>query len=299
MAEVNARRNGELLRGLFHILMQHPEGMPAREALTKLRTQVQPTPWENGRFQAGGLRFDSIVRFATVDASKAGWMLKQKGQWTLTEPGREAFSKLPDPEAFFRRAKELYREWRDRTPKVSSDEQTESGEAEAEVEKAPEIIFEQAEEQAWNEVEQYLRAMPPYEFQELVASLLRAMGYHVSWVSPPGKDGGIDILAWGDPLGTRPPRIKVQVKRVGQNVSVDVLRSFMAVLGDDDVGLFVTTSSFTKDAIEEARTQAKRKVTLVDLERFFDLWVEHYDRLDDVARSRFPLQPVYFLAPGT
>lgn len=68
--------------------------------------------------------------------------------------------------------------------------------------KAVSITFEQAEEQAWSEIEQYLRAMNPYDLQELVASLLRAMGYHVSWIAPPGKDGGIDILAWSDPLGT-------------------------------------------------------------------------------------------------
>ncbi|HKB05347.1 MAG TPA: restriction endonuclease, partial [Gemmataceae bacterium] len=128
---------------------------------------------------------------------------------------------------------------------------------------------------------------------------LRAMGYHVSWVSPPGKDGGIDNLAWSDPLGTRPPRIKVQVKRVGQNVTVDGLRSFMALLGDDDVGLFVTTAGFTKDAEEEARTQEKRKVTLVNLEKLFDLWVEYYGRLDDEARRRLPLRPINFLAPET
>ena len=124
--------------------------------------------------------------------------------------------------------------------------------------------------------------------------MLRAMGYHVSWVAPPGKDGGIDIVAWSDPLGTRPPRIKVQVKRVGQNVNVDGLRSFMAMLGDDDVGLFVTTAGFTKDAEDEARTQEKRKVTLVNLDKLFDLWVENYGRLDDEARRRLPLRPITF-----
>jgi hypothetical protein len=31
-------------------------------------------------------------------------------------------------------------------------------------------------------------------------------------------------------------------KRVGHNVAVDELRSFMALLADDDIGLFVTTS---------------------------------------------------------
>jgi restriction system protein len=121
------------------------------------------------------------------------------------------------------------------------------------------ITYEQAEEQSWEEISQYLRKMNPYDFQELVAGLLRGMGYHVSWVAPPGKDGGIDIHAFTDPLGTQTPRIKVQVKRVKENVSVEGLRSFMAILGDDDVGLFVTTGGFTKDAQDEARIQQKRK----------------------------------------
>jgi restriction system protein len=242
------------------------------------------------------LRFDQIVRFATIDASKAGWMLKQKGQWSVTDQGREALKQFPDPGAFFRRAKELYGEWKGKQP-ASPDEPP--GTPEGGPEKVSELTFEEAQEQAWSEVEAYLRRMPPYDFQDLVASLLRAMGYHIAWVSPPGKDGGIDIVAWGDPLGTKPPRIKVQVRRIGQNVSVDELRSFMAILGDDDVGLFVTTSGFTKDAQDLARTQEKRKVTLVDLERFFDLWVEHYGSLGNEAMRRFPLQPIYFLAPGT
>jgi restriction system protein len=124
------------------------------------------------------------------------------------------------------------------------------------------------------------------------------MEYHVSWVAPPGKDGGIDIVAWSDPLGTRPPRIKVQVKRVEQKVNVDGLRSFMATLGDDDAGLFVSTGGFTKDAEEEARTQERRKVTLVDLDKLFDLWVEYYARLADDARRRLPLRAIQFLDPG-
>jgi len=45
------------------------------------------------------------------------------------------------------------------------------------------------------------------------------------------------------PYVTRPPRVKVQVKRQQQAVSVEGLRSFMAVLGDEDVGLFVCTGA--------------------------------------------------------
>ena len=71
----------------------------------------------------------------------------------------------------------------------------------------------------------------------------------------------------------------------------------MAVFDNDDVGLFVSTGGFTKDAEHEARTQANRKVTLVDPDRLFDLWVEHYARLSDTARQRLPLRPLNFLAP--
>jgi restriction system protein len=87
------------------------------------------------------------------------------------------------------------------------------------------------------------------------------------------------------------------VKRQQAAVTVDVVRSFMAVLGDEDVGLFVSVGGFTKDAAEEVRTQEKRRVTLIDLGRLFDLWVEFYPKLTDEARQRLPLRPIYFLAP--
>lgn len=38
--------------------------------------------------------------------------------------------------------------------------------------------LEEAEETAWNEIEEYLKAINPYDLQKLVAALLRAMGYH-------------------------------------------------------------------------------------------------------------------------
>lgn len=295
MADVTRRRTGELLRVLFDLLRASADGLQARDALDALASQVTLTPYEAGTYNSGGRRFEKIVRFSTVDAVKAGWLLKHKGRWTVTEAGVEAHDKLRDPEMFYREAVRLYQQWRRSqldpgpiTPDETEDES--SG-------KSASVTFEQAEEQAWSEIEQYLRKMAPYDFQDLVADLLRAMNYHVSWVAPPGKDGGIDILAWKDPLGTQPPRIKVQVKRLGSNVSVDGLRSFMAVLGDDDVGLFVTTAGFTKDAEEEARTQEKRKITLVNLEKLVDLWIEYYPKLSDSARRRLPLQRIWFLAP--
>ena len=291
MAEVTIARTGQLLRQLLEIIMKHPDGMQAQDALFELRRNVVLTPYEQGTYSSGGPRFEKIVRFATVDLVKAGWLIKDKGRWMVTEDGRNAYRDYKDPELFYRTAQQLYRKWRkshlDHPGKV--DVPTD--------EKKAVVTFEEAEEQAWAEIEDYLRSIPPYDFQKLVAALLKAMGYHVSWIAPPGKDGGVDIIAWNDPLGTRPPRIKVQVKREQNTVSVGTLRSFMALLGDDDVGIFVSTGGFTRDAEEEARTQQSRQVTLINLYRLYELWIEHLSRLDEESKDLFPLKPIYFLAP--
>jgi len=297
MPEITSQRTGEFLRKLFAILIPHPDGMQARDALEALANSVELTEYEKGNYPSGSRRFEKIVRFATVDCVKAGWLTKSKGHWIVTEEGRSALKKYADPEDFYKEAVRLYRQWKttQSAPETEADVETEVTASAT----TASITFEEAEEQAWAEIETYLTSMNPYDFQDLVAALLRGMGYHVSWVAPPGKDAGIDILAWSDPLGTRPPRIKVQVKRQKTAIPVDGLRSFMAVLGDDDVGLFVATGGFTKDARDEARTQEKRRVTLVDLDRLVELWIEHYARLDEPARRRLPLQPIWFLAPQT
>lgn len=299
MAEVTKKRTGELLRKLFEILLTSPDGLQAGLALKKLADSVTLSSYEAGVYEASGdRRFEKIVRFATVDCVKAGWMLKHKGTWIVTPTGAEAYNSITDPEAFGKAAAKLYGEW-----KASQKGQTGLASSPPELseedsgEKASSITFEQAEEQAWTEIEQYLLAMNPYDFQDLVADLLRAMDYHVSWVSPPGKDGGVDILAYNDPLGTKPPRIKVQVKRVGQRVPTDTLRSFSSLIGSNDVGLFVSTGGFTKDAEEFARAQETRKITLIDLDKLVELWVQFYDKLEDSARRRLPLTPIYFLTP--
>lgn len=293
MPEITIRRTGELLRKLFEILIDNPDGMKAQDALTTLQQQIKLTEYEKGRFASGGVRFEKIVRFATLELARAGWFVKEKGWWAVTEDGKKAYQQYREPDHFYRTGQRLYREWKHNRQEIPDSEEVE----ESVDQKRSVITFEEAEEQAWGEIEEYLRNMNPYDFQKVVASLLKAMGYHVTWVAPPGKDGGVDVLAWNDPLGTKPPRIKVQVKREQNAVNVSVLRSFMALLGDSDVGIFVNTGGFTRDAQDEARTQQSRQVTLVNLERLFELWVEHLDNLDEEARDLFPLKPIFFLSP--
>ncbi len=291
MAQITRRRSGELVRGVFEILLPHPDGLPAKTVLERLADVVPPTDFENSTYPSrpNVRRFEKIVRFQTINTVKAGWMTKEKGLWTLTDEGRSAYERFTDPEQFFREAIRLYRQWKQ--------DQPQDEEAEADLPDTT-TTFEEAEEAAWSEIQDYLSDMNPYDFQNLVAALLRAMKYHVSWIAPPGPDRGIDIIAHTDPLGIQGPRIKVQVKRRADKISVDGVRAFLATLGDGDVGLFVSTGGFTKDAEAEARAQEKRRIMLVDLKRLFDLWVEHYDKIPEAQRRLLPLRPVYYLAPA-
>ena len=297
MANVTRRRAGELIRKLFEILLAHPGGLRASEALSTLSNSVTLTEYEKGDYDTGGRRFERIVRFGTVDCVKAGWLAKDKGNWEATEAGQKAFAEFTDPETFYREAVRLYAVWKAAREAVGAAEPP-SGESEiADPAENLSITFEQAEERAWSQIEAYLRTSDPFEFQRIVADLLKGMGYHVSWIAPPGKDGGIDIVGHTDPLGAQGPRIKVQVKRWQSKVDVDGLRSFIATINSGDVGLFVCLAGFTKDAADLARAQETRRITLLDAERLVELWIEYYGKLDDEARQRLPLTPIYFLTP--
>ena len=89
----------------------------------------------------------------------------------------------------------------------------------------------------------------------------------------------------------------MQVKRRVDKINVDGLRAFMAVLGGQDVGIFIATGGFTTEAQREVRSQENRRVSLIDLQRFFDLWVEHYSKVQEDDQQRLPLKAVQFLAP--
>ena len=293
MADVTRKRIGELVRGVFEVLIPHTEGLLAKRVLETLQSVVPPTDFEKQDYpgRPGTRRYEKTVRFATIAPVKAGWLVKNKGLWTITDEGRSAYKRYSDPYELTREAGRLYQQWKEQQPSDTPDEEEYATQA-AEVAASSE----EAEESAWSEIEGYLGSMNPYDFQQLVAGLLVGMGYHVSWVAPPGPDRGIDILAHVDPLGITGPRIKVQVKRVGDKVDAKELRSFFAVLADTDVGLFVSIAGFSKPAEDEARNQERRRIMLVDLRRLFDLWVEHYERIPEQYRRLLPLKPIYFLS---
>jgi restriction system protein len=285
VAEITPGRIGEFLRIVFDLLWNRPEGMPAAELLAQVPKATPLTEYERGYFPAapGSPRYEKVIRLATIPLVKAGWLVKDKGRWHITEAGREALRRFTRAEDFYAEATRLYQEfyeWRGGRPTLA-------------------LTVEEAEETAWEQIQKYLQAMKPHEFLACVADLLRVMNYTVAWVAPPGKErGAIDMIVYTDPLGVSVPRIVVQVKHRGQATTVEGLRTFLSLLGRDDFGLFVSSGGFTPDAKEAARTQERSRVSLMDLESFFDLWVDHYEKLPAEARRRLPLKPVHFLLPG-
>jgi restriction system protein len=157
--------------------------------------------------------------------------------------------------------------------------------------------LDQTEQLASEQIKGFINRLNPYEFQDLAAALLRGMGYFTPFIAPTGKDGGVDIVAYRDPLGTQSPRIKVQIKHRESTARVDEVRQLMGLLQKDgDVGLFVSTGGFTPDCRSTARTSHVH-VELIDLNRFISLWQEFYPKLTDEDKLRLPLVSIYFIAP--
>lgn len=301
MAEITARRQGEMIQTLFRILENEPEGIQAKEAITRVEGELELTEFEMSTFpkNPGVVRFPKILRFSTINSVKAGWLLKKSGTWTLTDEGKGALHQFPDPEALFRESRRLYRQWKASQP---DDDETDAtalaGDSESEATEKSLIAattLEEAEEAARQAILDYIASINPYGFQDLVGKLLQAMGYHVLWIAPKGKDGGLDLIAQSDPLGVRGPRIKGQIKRrPDSKTTEEELRSFLSLLEQNDVGVYISLGGFTSDTHAAAR-RSSRRITLIDGEGLLKLWVEHYGNVDQQGRDLLPIKPVHFL----
>jgi len=134
--------------------------------------------------------------------------------------------------------------------------------------------------------------LDPYEYQDLVAGLLRAMGYKTR-VSPPGADRGVDIIASPDGLGFEQPRIAVECKHRKGSMGSQEIRSFLGGRHSDDKGLYVSSGGFTKEAKYEA-DRASIPITLMDMNGLVDAIVENYENMDAETRTLLPLSKIYW-----
>lgn len=130
------------------------------------------------------------------------------------------------------------------------------------------------------------------EMQELVAGLLRAMGYKTN-VSPMGPDRGKDIVASPDGFGFESPRIVVEVKHRKGAMGSQAIRSFLGGRHKDDKGLYVSTGGFSKDAHYEAE-RANIPITLLNLDDLVETMIDYYEKLDPEIQRLVPLKRVYW-----
>jgi restriction system protein len=158
------------------------------------------------------------------------------------------------------------------------------------------IVIKDAEEMAQAFVEDRLARLDEEQIPELIASILKAMGYKTR-VSPKGPDRGIDIFASPDGLGLQEPRIFVEVKhRIGTPMGSKEIRAFLGGRQKGDRCLYVSTGGFTKEARYEA-DRAETPLTLLTLASIRELLLDHYEKLDSDARTLIPLRRVYLPVP--
>jgi restriction system protein len=122
-------------------------------------------------------------------------------------------------------------------------------------------------------------AVDPAAFERFVLRLLEAMGYGKSGrIEHSGKsgDGGIDGIISQDPLGL--DRVYMQAKRYARDnvVQQPAIQGFVGALfgAQGDRGVFITTSSFSSGARQEAE-KVNARIVLIDGDRLAELMVRH------------------------
>lgn len=209
----STKRAAILIKAAFEALDEAGGSLQLRDLLKAVETKVDLTEHDRATYEKSGyVRRQSVLHFYSIDCVRAGYLKKSRGIWYLTPEEKQVLS-LP-ADVILQKATAAYRIWRANQP-LASTNQTEIADGDEEATKVETVgrslILEAADAQARQEIQQYIAALGPYEMQDLVAALLRGMGYHTPFIAPKGPDGGTDIIAYQDPLGTTRPHIRVQV----------------------------------------------------------------------------------------
>ena len=276
------------------ILSKNGGSMPIRILMQEIEKAVELSDWEKEVLEnTGNIRWQSNMHFTSVDYVRAGFLIKKKGTWTITPEGEENL-KL-GPEKLRDLAWQRYHEWYKSKEPDNVVKPAEHQDEENDPAKETMIELETLEERAANGIREYLKSKNPYEFQDLVAALLKAMGYYIQSVAPRGKDGGIDIVAYVDPLGAQIPRIKVQVKHKPDTaIPASDVRALLGILKAGDIALFVTSGTYSADA-KQAASGGNNFIRLIDGDEFIQMWQEYYDKMSDDDKNMLPLKRISFL----
>ena len=183
----------EYLQLVIKTLDEHGGNLPSKDVSMELEKKLNLTAEEKDTYaKTGSIKWIKIMHFHSIGLVKAGWIIKNKGIWYLTDEGKESL-KL-DAKTFKSELDRKYRKWleaRNLNPAIAVEDVVDGV-----IEEIRSRSFEQSQSDSREEIKEYIRKLNPYEFQELVAALFRGMGYYTPFIAPRGPDGGIDIVAY-------------------------------------------------------------------------------------------------------
>ena len=255
---------------------------------------------EDNRLEAlpnGKLIYENRQAWALTHLGQAGLISRPvRGSAAITATGLAALSEQPERiDMGYLYRYPTYLEFRSRRrsrPDAEDSTETtpETADHPDETEQTPEDLMAAAERENRAGVEAELLdrlwALDPSAFERLVLKVLTAMGYggRSGAVEHTGKigDGGIDGIIRQDPLGL--DRVYLQAKRYaeGHSVGRPAIQAFVGALHGQqaDRGVFITTSTYSREAEEYTRFLRER-IVLIDGRELARLMVLNNVGVDD------------------
>jgi Restriction endonuclease len=118
------------------------------------------------------------------------------------------------------------------------------------------------------ELQKVLLSMSPPAFERLIQRMLRESGFIQVEVTGKSGDGGIDGIGIARIAGFMSFQVLFQCKRYQGAITPSQIRDFRgAMQGRTDKGLFITTGTFTRDAVKEATRDGAPPIDLIDGEQ--------------------------------
>lgn len=232
-----------------------------------------------------------------VYGSRVGWSVSylaraklitriRRGVYVINEDGRSALTENMDAHAFWvflqRRIEELD-PWNRENQTDTNSPADNPAEAVQEIpdsaESSPKeqigTLTDELNVSLTEEIIALIMDRDPTFFEHVVVDLLEKMGYGKGAVTKRTCDGGIDGLITTDVLGFRP--ICTQAKRYAEDNKVGrrAIQGFVGALNGASNGVFITTSSFTKEALDYANGYLGATLALIDGKRLAELMIEY------------------------
>ena len=137
----------------------------------------------------------------------------------------------------------------------------------------------------WKEqITSILQNLDPYAFERLAQRLLRECGFSDVQVTKRSGDGGIDGTGKLRIQGIFSFNVAFQCKRYKGQVGAGAIRDFRGSLGTNiEKGVLITTGAFTKAAKDEASSEGKRLIDLMDGEELINKLAEYGIGLNEVV----------------